>query len=284
MHPVVLRNASTAVLGPAAVAAILSTAMVSLAEFTGVTTLDESFEAGGERVIDVQMTLLAYLCATAAIVATTVVPTKRRLRRIPPVAAAVGALAPISLVNGRANEYIGGLASDAVLAGVIVGGVAAFVLAPLASRALAGIATHLVLLWLAALISTAATETVVYAGLVQPIGTTALDDLLGDALGYHLPTLLPYALVAVVVTAVLGHWFARRGSGRAAAVVAAAAAPVLAAALYPVVGMDLWNAEAAPVAAGVAVIGALAAAVAAKPRGRATPPIPDTGSRTPTNG
>jgi hypothetical protein len=253
--------------------------MVGLAEATGVTTLDGSFEAGGERVIDVQMTLLAYLCATAVAIATTVIATKRRLRRIAPVAAALGSLATIPLVNIRANEYIGGLATDAVLAGAIVGGIAAFILAPLGFRAALGIAVHLAVLWLAALISAAVTETVVYAGLVQPIGTTTLDDLLGDALGYHLPTLLPYALLSVVLTAALGLWFARRGASRGTAVLAAAAAPLLAAALYPVVGMDLWNADAAPVAAVVALAGAVAAALLAKPRRRHTDPSPDTEPR-----
>jgi hypothetical protein len=264
MRPGVLRNASTAVLGPLAIAAVLSLAMVGLAEATGVTTLTESFEAGGERVIDVQMTLVAYLCATAVVIATTALPTRRRkLRRIPPVAAAVGALAPIPLLNARADEYIGGLASDAVLAGVIVGGIAGFLLAPLATNALTGVATHVVLLWLAALISTATTDTVVYAGLVHPATTTVLDGL---------PTLLPYALASVVVTAALAFWFARRGATRGTAVVAAAAAPVLAAALYPIVGMDLWNAEAAPAAAAVAVIATVAAVVSASTGRRATTP------------
>jgi hypothetical protein len=259
MPPAVLRNASTAVLGPLAVSAALATGMVALAEATGVTTLDESFEAGGERVIDVQMTLVAYLCATAVTIATTAIPTKRRLRRIAPVAAAVGSLATMPLVNARADEFIGGLATDAVLAGAIVGGIAAFVLAPLGSKAPLGIATHLAAFWLAALSSTAVTETVVYAGLVEPVGTG----------------LLPYALLSVVLTAVLGLVFARRGGSRAASVTAAAAAPVLAAALYPVVGMDLRNADAAPVAVVVALVGAVLAAVAAKPRRRRTEPTPD---------
>ena len=125
-----------------------------------------------------------------------------------------------------------------------------------------------------ALISTAATETVVYAGLVQPIGTTALDDLLGDSLGYHLPTLLPYAVLTVVVTAALGYWFAHRGSSRGGAVLAAAAAPVVAAVLYPVVGMDLWNADAAPVAAGTAATAAVAALLTATPRTPTPTPSP----------
>jgi hypothetical protein len=266
------------------ISAVVAAAMVALAELTGVTTLAESFEAGGERVIDVQMTLVAYLCATAVVIATTAIPTKRRkLRRIPPVAAAVGSLVAIPLVNARADEYVGGLASDAVLAGAIVGGIAAFVLAPLANRALIGVATHLALFWAAALACEAWTETVVYAGLVQPLGSTALDDLFGDALGYHLPTMLPYALVAVVVTAALGRRLARRGASRGTAVVAAAAAPVLAAALYPIVGMDLWNADAAPVAAGIAVIGALAAVAATSRRRESDPttaaPPPGTGRR-----
>lgn len=284
MPSAVLRNGSTAVLGPLAVAAVLATAMVGLAEATGVTTLDESFEAGADRVIDVQMTLVAYLCAAAVVLATTAIPLKsRRLRRIPPVAAAVGSLATIPLVNGRANEFIGGLATDAVLAGAIVGGIAAFVLAPLGSRAFIGVGVHLAVFWLAALASTAATETVVYANLVAPIGTTTLDDLLGDALGYYLPTLLPYAVLSVALTAALGFWLARRGASRPTATLAAAAAPILAAVLYPVVGMDLWNAEAAPVAAVVALAGALAAASLANSRRRVTPdsevmPDPGTGS------
>jgi hypothetical protein len=273
MRPGFLRNASTTVAAPLLVAGVLATAMVGLAELTGVTTLDESFEAGGERVVDVQMTLVAYLCATAVVIGTTAVPAGRRnLRRIPPVAAAAGALAPVPLVNGRANEYVGGLATDAVLAGAIVGGLAAFLLAPLGFRALVGLATHLAVLWVAALAFIGWTETVVYAGLVQPIGLTVLDDLLGDALDYHLPTLLPYALVAVAVTGALGYWFARRGAARGTAVMAAAAAPVLAAVLYPVVGTDLWNGTATLVAAAVAVAGTLAASAAARPRTPAPSP------------
>lgn len=313
MRPGFLRNASTAVAGPLVVAAALAAAMVGLAELTGVTTLDESFEAGGERVIDVQMTLVAYLCAAAVVVgATAVPPPRRKLRRIPPVAAAVGALAAIPLVTGRATEFIGGLATDAVLAGAVVGGLAAFLLAPLGTRALLGVSAHLAVLWVAALVSVATTETVVYAGLVRPLGATALDDLFGDALGRHVPTLLPYAVLVVVVTAVLGRVLPRRGvgrvtgrssglsagqgvgraagrssgqaasqgsgrvtgrsGGRGAAVLAAAAAPVLAAVLYPVVGMDLWNGEAAPVAAVAAVAGAVAAMLAATPARRSAAP------------
>jgi hypothetical protein len=48
---------------------------------------------------------------------------------------------------------------------------------------------------------------------------------------------------------------------------------VLAAVLYPVVGVDLWNGEAAPVASVVAVLAAVAAAVGAS-WGRRTAPQP----------
>jgi hypothetical protein len=95
-------------------------------------------------------------------------------------------------------------------------------------------------------------------------------------------TLATDAVIAVIVTAALGFWLARRGASRVTATLAAAAAPVLAAVLYPIVGMDLWNAEAAPVAAVVALVGALAAALSANPGLRRTPdpevtPTPDTG-------
>jgi hypothetical protein len=187
---------------------------------------------------------------------------------------------------------VGGLGTDAVLAGAIVGALAAFVLAGTANAAI-GVAAHLALLWLTTLALLPWVDpTIVYAGLVQPLGTSTLDDLLGDALGYHLPTMLPYALVAVLFTGLLGAWFARRGADaatggrtpaaggppaprarRAPAVRAAAAGPVLAAVLYPVVGMELWNGEAAPVVAGIALLGAVAAAVGAS-WGRRAPARP----------
>src|SRR5215213_9948220 len=98
-----LRRAYTAVLAPAALAAALGAGQVALAEATGVTTLGEQFIAGEERTLDVQMTLVAYLCATAVVIAATVLPAKaRRLRRLQPVAAAGGALAALPLVGARA--------------------------------------------------------------------------------------------------------------------------------------------------------------------------------------
>jgi hypothetical protein len=273
-----LRRAYTAVLAPAALAAALATGQVALAEVTGVTTLTDDFAAGGERVIDVQMALIAYFCATAVVIAVTALPVGRRLVRLRPVAAAVGALAPLPLVAGRADEYIGGLGTDAVLAGAIVGAIVAFVLTGVNTAV--GVGAHLALLWVATFVFLPWVDpTVVYAGLVQPLGTSALDDLLGGVLGYHLPTMLPYAIVAVLVTGLLGAWFTRRGAARGPAIRAAAAAPVLAAVLYPVVGMDLWNGQAAPVAAGVALLGALAAAVGAS-WGRRTPAEPVTSSAT----
>jgi len=271
------RRAYPTVLAPAVVAAALATGQVALAEATGATTLTSSFVAGGERLVDVQMTLVAYFCATAVVIATTALRGGRRLRRLRPVAAACGALVPIPLIVARADEYVGGLATDAVLAGAIVGAIAAFALAGTPNAAV-GVGAHLALLWVAALAFLPWVDpTEVYAGLVQPRGTSAV--------GYHLPTMLPYAVVAIVLCGVLGAWFARRAepaatagaataggatAGRGAAkpsrwpaVRAAAAGPVLAAVLYPVVGMTLWNGQAAPVTAAVAVLGSGAAAVGA---------------------
>ena len=271
------RRAYPTVLAPAVVAAALATGQVALAEATGATTLTSSFVAGGERLVDVQMTLVAYFCATAVVIATTALRGGRRLRRLRPVAAACGALVPIPLIVARADEYVGGLATDAVLAGAIVGAIAAFALAGTPNAAV-GVGAHLALLWVAALAFLPWVDpTEVYAGLVQPRGTSAV--------GYHLPTMLPYAVVAIVLCGVLGAWFARRAepaatagaatagtatAGTAAAkpsrwpaVRAAAAGPVLAAVLYPVVGMTLWNGQAAPVTAAVAVLGSGAAAVGA---------------------
>jgi hypothetical protein len=263
-----MRLAYTAVLAPAAVAAALATGQIALAEATGVTTLDQQFIAGEDRILDVQMTVVAYFCATAVMLAATALPSGRRLGRLRPVAAAGGALVALPLVTARANEYIGGLATDAVLAGAIVGAIAAFLFARTANVAI-GVAAHLALLWVASLVLMLFIDpTIVYAGLVQPLGSSTLDDLLGAALGYHLPTMLPYAVVAVLFTGLLGAWFARRatrapagGPVRGQAVRAAVAGPVLAAVLYPVVGMDQWNGAAAPVVAGIALLGALAAVV-----------------------
>ena len=278
MRAAALRNASTAIIGPALLAGAIATGQVALAELTGATTLDQRFEAGGERLLDVQMTLVAYFCASAvAITVTAVPPTRRPLRRLTPVAAAAGALAPIPLVSVRANEYVGGLGTDAVLAGAIVGAIAAFALVNSDARTWAalGVAAHLALLWLVTFALLPWVDpTIVYAGLVQPLGTTTLDDWLGGTLGYHLPTLLPFAVAVVALTGLLGAWFARRGATRAAAVIAAAAAPVLAAALYPLVGTDLWSGEAAPVAAVAALLGAVAAAIGATITRRRTRPEP----------
>jgi hypothetical protein len=265
-----LRLAYTAVLAPAAIAAALAAGQIALAEATGVTTLDQQFIAGEDRILDVQMTLVAYFCATAVMLAATALPTGRRLRRLRPVAAATGALVALPLVTARANEYIGGLATDAVLAGAIVGAIAAFVFARTSNVAI-GVAAHLALLWLVSLaLMPFVDPVIVYAGLVQPLGSSTLDDLLGEALGYHLPTMLPYAVAAVLFTGLLGAWFARRGarapadgSVRGQAVRAAVAAPLLAVVLYPVVGMDQWNGSAAPVVAGIALLGTLAAVVGA---------------------
>jgi len=307
------RRAYPTVLAPAVVAAALATGQVALAEATGATTLTSSFVAGGERLVDVQMTLVAYFCATAVVIATTALRGGRRLRRLRPVAAACGALVPIPLIVARADEYVGGLATDAVLAGAIVGAIAAFALAGTPNAAV-GVGAHLALLWVAALAFLPWVDpTEVYAGLVQPRGTSAV--------GYHLPTMLPYAVVAIVLCGVLGAWFARRAelaatagaatagaatagtatagtatasgataSGATAsrgaakpsrwpAVRAAAAGPVLAAVLYPVVGMTLWNGQAAPVTAAVAVLGSGAAAVGAS-WGRRKPTAEQAGTPT----
>jgi hypothetical protein len=279
MPSAVIRNAAIAIIGPALGAAAIAVGQVALAELSGVTTLGESFEAGGERLIDVQMTLVAYCCATAVAIAVTAVPaTRRPLRHLTPVAAAAGSLAPIPLISARADEYIGGLGTDAVLAGALVGAAAAFVLLATSNthaRAAVGVAAHLALLWLVTLALVPWVDpTIVYAGLVQPLGATTLDDWLGGTLGYHLPTLLPYALAVVVLSGLLGAWFARRGATRAAAIIAAAAAPVLAAVLYPLVGTDLWSGEAAPVAAVAALLGAVAAAIGATVTRRRTRPEP----------
>jgi hypothetical protein len=97
------------------------------------------------------MTLVAYFCATAVVIAATALRSgNRRLRRLRPVAAACGALVPIPLIVVRADEYVGGLATDAVLAGAIVGAIAGFALAGTPNAAV-GVGAHLALLWVAAL-------------------------------------------------------------------------------------------------------------------------------------
>ena len=253
---------------------------------TGVTTLDDNFYAGGERVIDVQMTLVAYFCATAVVIAVTAVPAPAgRCAASRPVAAAAGALAPIPLIAARADEYVGGLGTDAVLAGAIVGAIAAFAADRRANTPAIGVAAHLALLWLA---------TFAFLPLGRPDRRLRRP---GAAARHHHPR-RPVSAASSATTCrrccrtrssrswrspgALGAWFAPpwRVPGRRPAIRAAVAAPVLAAVLYPVVGIDLWNGEAAPVAAGVAVLGAVAAAVGATVgRRRTRPDIGSTGRR-----
>jgi hypothetical protein len=277
-----MRAAITSIAVAAGVGAVLAAAQVGLAEWTAITTLTDNFWAGGDRYVAQQMTLVAWFCATAATMATAVAarwfPTRRALRRILPVAAAAGTLAALPILWARANDHIGGQATIAVQIGALAGAVAGMLAVNRPVLGL-GVAAHSGLVWIIALLGTAAswTGTVVYAGLVQLFDLAAIDDRLGPYLGYFVPTMLPFAVAVVILAGVLAGLLVRRGFSRSDAVRAAAVGPVLATVLYPLVGLEMWNAEAAPVVAVTALVSVLVAALVARVAAPAKPPAtPDT--------
>jgi hypothetical protein len=271
----VARNAGPLVLA-AAVGALLGLAQVAVAEAAGILTLDADFGAGNDRVQGVQVTLVAWYCAMAVPTAAWLAGARRdrgtRAAAVP--AAAAGALAAHPLVARLGGEAVRADTGTAVLLGVLLGvaGGAAVAAAPVVGR---GIAAYAVLLWVAALVLTAlVSPTVVYAGLVQPLGLdlarpwgSALSNLPYN-LGYHLPTMLPVAVVTLVLACVVSGVTARRTGTWAAATAAGAAGPVLGAVLYRLLPdqVYLWNESASavvlllagcclPLAAGAAAVG-----------------------------
>jgi hypothetical protein len=150
---------------------------------------------------------------------------------------------------------------SAVLIGILLGIVAAsaVAVAPVVGK---GLAAYVTLLWVAALVFTSlVSNTVVYAGLVQPLGLDFLDSLgsslpdLPYNLGYHLPTMLPVAVLILILAGALSGITARRTGAWAASIASGAAGPVLAAILYRLTPdeLSLWNESAGALVFALAV-------------------------------
>jgi hypothetical protein len=273
---------NTAAIIIAAVAgAVLGLVQVTVAELTDIATLGADFGGGNDRVQGAQVTLVAWYCAMAVPLAVAIAGARRdlglRTRAVAVLAAAAGALGTYPL----AAEFSGdGLRHDvvsAVLIGVLLGivGASAVAVAPPVGK---GLAAYVTLLWGAALAFTAlVSPTIVYAGLVQPLGLDSLDSLgsslpdLPYNLGYHLPTMLPAAVAILILAGVLSGITARRTGAWAASIATGAAGPVLAAVLYRLTPgqVYLWNESASALVFALAVCCLLLAAVTAVFRRRA---------------
>src|SRR5688572_20601421 len=90
------RSPAAGLAAAAVLAAGLALAQVALAEWTGLTTLTDSFMAGGEDYIGLQQSLVAWFCGMSTMIAVAAVAPRfgerRVLRRAVAVAAAVGSL------------------------------------------------------------------------------------------------------------------------------------------------------------------------------------------------
>jgi hypothetical protein len=255
----------------AALAAALALAQVAAAEWTAVTTLTDTFFAGGDRYVALQMSLVAWFCAVSTVIAATSAAhrfgQRRVLRRAVPVAAAIGTLAVLPLIAARANDNIGAEATRAAILGAVAGAAACLFVSG-RTRVGVGVAVHAALVWAAGGLTSGLVwySATVFAGMVEFFELDALEDALNSAIGDYAPEMLPFAAAVVLVAAVLAGWFVRRGASRREAVQAAVAGPVLAAVMYPLGGLEMQNAEAAPVVAltalaalGTAMLGATVA-------------------------
>ena len=241
-------------LGIAAVAgAALGLLQVTVAELTDITTLGGDFGGGNDRVQGAQVTLIAWYCAMAVPLAATIAGARRhlsvRVRAAAGLAAAAGTLATYPLVSAVSGAGLRHDCSLAVVTGVLLGlvGAVAVAAAPAVGR---GLACYVALLWVAALALTElVSNTVTYAGLVQPVGLDFLDSLWSSLpdlpynLGYHLPTMLPAAVVILILAGVLSGVTARRTGAWPSSTAAGAIGPVLAALVYrfPPRELSLWN-------------------------------------------
>jgi hypothetical protein len=241
----VLGNATVAVVA----GAVLGLAQVAVAEWAGILTLGADFGGGDDRVQGVQVTLTAWYSATTVPTATWLAGARWGRGAVAVLAAAAGAFAAYPLATALSGDGIRGAVGPAVVIGVLLGvaGGAAVAAAPVVGR---GLATYAGLLWAAALLLTPlVSNTVVYAGLVQPLGLdlaswwgTALRDLPFN-LAYHLPTMLPVALSILVLAGVVAGVVARRTGAWTASVAAGSLGPVLSALLYRLLPDQdyLWN-------------------------------------------
>lgn len=248
--------------------------------------LDGEFVAGNERVGGVPVTLVGWFLAMAVPLAVTAaghgLTRVARLSTVP--AAAVGALAVLPIVYDRSGEQLRDAALWTGVRGIALGaavGCAVAVL-PAVGRGLVGYA---ILLWTAVLgFGLFVPRTVVYAGIVEPLGLEPLRELRGTlsrlgmpdlgSLDYHFTSVLPVALAVIVLSGVLGVLVVRRTGSVWVAVAAAAVGPVLAAASYHLDRdqLTLWNEDAAIMAHLLAVFAGLLALLTAAIAGRSARP------------
>ena len=268
----------------AVLAAVLALAQVALAEWTGITTLTESFQAGGEDIVGQQQSLVAWFCGLSTMIAVATVAhrfgERRALRLAIAVAAAVGSLAVIPLINARTNYYyIEDDMTNGAIRGAAIGAVASLIVSR-NWRVGIGVAIHAAMVWAAGGLTTGLVwdSTYVFAGMVKFHDWVALEDRLSSSIGDDAPTMLPFAGAVVLVAGLLAGWLARRGATRREAVEAAVAGPVLAVVMYMAGGLEMENGDAAPVAA-LAALAALGTAVLGAAVGRRRDPaaVPRTG-------
>jgi hypothetical protein len=268
--------------------AALAVGQVVLADSVGVLELDGVFEAGNERVAGVPVTLvgwflamavpLAVVAALAAVPGGQGLPRGARMSTVP--AAAVGALAGLPVVSstggGPTREAALSAGINGIALGIAVG--CAVAILPAVGRGLVGYAA---LLWTAIVgFGLLVPRTVVYAGIVEPLGLEPLRELRGTLgrlgmpdlgpLDYHFVSVLPVALAVVVLSGVLGGWVVRRTGSVWVAAAAAVAGPVLAAASYHLDRdqLTLWNEDAATMAHLLAVVAGLLGLLTATVVGR----------------
>lgn len=259
--------------------AVLGLGQVKVAELADITTLGGDFGAGDDRIQGVQVTLVAWYCAMAVPLAVALAVAIARVRRdlsakawaAVVLAAAVGTLAAYPLVTGYSSAPMRDNTGHAVLLGILLGivGASAVALAPAIGK---GLAAYVALLWVTALVFTLlVSNTVVYAGMVQPLGLGSLDSL-GDSLpdlpynlAYHLPTMLPVAVAILVLAGVVSGVAARRNGRWVRSAAVGAVGPVLSAIVYRLTPgqLNLWNESASVFVLVVAVCCLLIAGTAA---------------------
>jgi hypothetical protein len=265
--------------GTAVTSAALALAQVAVADLVGITTLDADFAAGAERTAGVQVTLVVWYCAVAAVVAVTVtagvasarsdVPRGLRLALVVPAMAGAPAALPLLMQQSGAA-----LADDirwAVVAGTALGALGSLAAAVMPGIG-RGVAAHAALLWVAALVFTGlVSTTIVYAGMVEPLGWDALQRLRDPirvivpsyAVTYHLPSMLPVGLAVVALSSFVAVRTRRAGGSVGVAVSVAAAGPLLAVSAYWLTPDQryLWNEAAATIVLGVALCSVAVATV-----------------------
>jgi hypothetical protein len=179
-------------------AAVLALVQVGAAEWTGVTTLTDTFFAGGDRYVALQMSLVAWFCAVSTVIAATSAAhrfgQRRVLRRAVPVAAAIGTLAVLPLIAARANDNIGAEATRAAILGAVAGAAACLFVSG-RTRVGVGVAVHAALVWAAGGLTSGLVwySATVFAGMVEFFELDALEDALNSAIGDYAPEMLPFA-------------------------------------------------------------------------------------------